>query len=231
MADNSVDSVSFQCEQRIVIQFLVKKGTPIDEIVKRLKAVFAEDTLLTSPICEWAKRFKEGRTSVDDDKRAGAPRTAVRRDNITAVDFATKEARRISVLELSSNIGVSAESRDTIIHEHLLYSKVTARWVPKMLTEQHKQARVSACQQLLDRFSAEGETFPERIVTRDETWVHHYTPETSVTFPSPRKFRVQRSAGKVMATVFWDIKGVLLLDFLERNHTVTGQHYSDQREE
>ena len=34
-----------------------------------------------------------------------------------------------------------------------------------------------------------------------------------------------------MATIFWDIKGVLLLDFLERNHTVTGQHYSDQLEE
>ena len=47
-----------------------------------------------------------------------------------------------------------------------------------------------------------------------------------VTSPSPRKFRVQHSAGKVMATVFWDIKRVLLLDFLERNHAVTGQHYS-----
>lgn len=30
---------------------------------------------------------------------------------------------------------------------------------------------------------------------------------------------------------FWDVKGVLLLDFLERNHTITGQHYSDQLEE
>src|SRR3954464_9766479 len=109
-----------------------------------------------------------------------------------------------------------------------------SRWVPKMLTEQHKQERVSACQQLLDRFSAEGEKFLERMVTGDETWVHHYTPETKrssipwkhVTSPSPRKFRVQRSASKVMATVFWDIKGVLLVNFLKRNHTVTGQHYS-----
>src|SRR3954464_12027053 len=96
-----------------------------------------------------------------------------------------------------------------------------SRWVPKMLTEQHKQERVSACQQLLDSFSAEGETFLERIVTGDETWVHHYTLETRrssmqwkhVTSPSPRKFRVQRSAGKGMATVFWGTNGVLLLDF------------------
>jgi len=178
MADNSVDSVSFQCEQRIVIKFLVKEGTPVVEIVKRLKAVFVEDTLSMSTMYEWAKRFKEGRTSLDDNKRAGAPRAAVTWDNITAVDLAIKENRRISVRELSSNIGVSAGSKDIIIHEHRLYSKVTAHWVPKMLTEQHKQAHVSACQKLVDRFSAENETFLERIVTDDETWVHHYTPET-----------------------------------------------------
>jgi len=177
MADNSVDSVSLQCKQRIVIKFLVKESTPVIEIVKRLKAVYAENTLLISTIYEWAKRFKDGRTSVDD-KRAGASRTAVTQDNITPVDLAIKENRRISVLELSSSIGVCAGSIDTIIHEHLLYSKVAARWVPKMLTKQPKQACVSACQQLLDRFNAEGETFLEHIVTGDETWVHYYTPET-----------------------------------------------------
>lgn len=42
---------------------------------------------------------------------------------------------------------------------------------------------------------------------------------------------LQRSAGKVMATVFWNTKDVVLLDFLERNHTVTGQHYLDKLEE
>lgn len=78
------------------------------------------------------------------------PRTAVTQDNIAAVDLAIKQNRRISVLELSSNVGVSVGSVDTIIHEHLLYSKVSARWVPKMLAEQHKQACFSACQQLLD---------------------------------------------------------------------------------
>ena len=57
-------------------------------------------------IYEWEKRFKEGRTAVDDDKQAGAPRTAVTRDNIAAVDLAIKQNRRISVLELSFNIDV-----------------------------------------------------------------------------------------------------------------------------
>ena len=30
------------------------------------------------------------------------------------------------------------------------------------------------------------------------------------------------SAGKVMATVFWDAKGVIMLDFLPKRSTITG---------
>ena len=32
----------------------------------------------------------------------------------------------------------------------------------------------------------------------------------------PKKFKTQPSAGKVMATVFWDAKGVIMLDFLPK---------------
>ena len=34
--------------------------------------------------------------------------------------------------------------------------------------------------------------------------------------PRPKKFKTQPSAGKVMATVFWDAKGVTMLDFLPK---------------
>ena len=34
--------------------------------------------------------------------------------------------------------------------------------------------------------------------------------------PRPKKFKTQPSAGKVMATVFWDAKGVIMLDFLPK---------------
>ena len=32
--------------------------------------------------------------------------------------------------------------------------------------------------------------------------------------PRPKKFKTQPSAGKMMTTVFWDAKGVIMLDFL-----------------
>jgi hypothetical protein len=58
-------------------------------------------------------------------------------------------------------------------------------------------------------------------VTGKKSWVHHYQPEQKCvsvqwkhpTSPSTRKFKVTLSAGKVMLTVFWDYRGVLLAHF------------------
>ena len=35
------------------------------------------------------------------------------------------------------------------------------------------------------------------------------------------------SAGKVMATVFWDAQGVIMLDFLAKKSTITGECYAN----
>jgi histone-lysine N-methyltransferase SETMAR len=78
-------------------------------------------------------------------------------------------------------------------------------------------------QQLL-RYETEGNAFLFRIVTGDESWVHHFTPESKAasmawkhtTSLVRKKFKTTPSAGKVLLTVFWNAEGVLLLDFLKR---------------
>jgi len=42
--------------------------------------------------------------------------------------------------------------------------------------------------------------------------------------PSPKKFKVQLSAGKVMACVFWDTQGVILVDFVLPGQTVNADY-------
>ena len=43
---------------------------------------------------------------------------------------------------------------------------------------------------------------------------------------SPRP-KTQPSAGKVMATVFWDAKGLIMLDILPKRSTITGVNYGN----
>jgi hypothetical protein len=42
----------------------------------------------------------------------------------------------------------------------------------------------------------------------------------------PKKTRSVPSAGKVMASVFWDAEGNLFIDYLEKGKTITGEYYS-----
>lgn len=71
------------------------------------------------------------------------------------------------------------------------------------------------------------------MVTGDETWAHLYDPETKqqsmqwhhIGSPRPKKFKSQRSAQKVLVTVFWDDGGVILVDFLEHGLTVNSERY------
>ena len=49
----------------------------------------------------------------------------------------------------------------------------------------------------------------------------------STTSPTPKKFRVEKSADKVMTPVFWDQKGLLLLEFMPQKTIITGQTYAN----
>jgi hypothetical protein len=74
-----------------------------------------------------------------------------------------------------------------------------------------------------------------RFITLDETWIHHYTPEsnqksrkwTEAGCSAPKKTRLVPSAGKVMALVFCDAEGILFIDYLEKGKTITEEYYSN----
>ena len=95
--------------------------------------------------------------------------------------------------------------------------------------------RASVCSALLKQFRSKDDDFLSRLVTVDETWVHYYEPENKAQSrqwvgpgsPRPKKLKTQPSAGKVMATVFWDAQGVIMLDFLANKSTITSTYYAN----
>ena len=51
--------------------------------------------------------------------------------------------------------------------------------------------------------------------------------ETVTLTDQPKKFKTANSVGKIMATVFWDIQEVILVDFLPRGETINSDSYID----
>ena len=130
--------------------------------------------------------------------------------------------RRILVEEIAQTLGISHGSVSTLLHDRLGMRKLTPRWVPKSLSDEQMATRASVCSALLKHLRSKDD-FLLRLVTVDETLVHYYEPENKAQWvgpgsPRPKKFKTQPSAGKVMVTVFWDAKGVIMLDFLPKNN-------------
>lgn len=157
----------------------------------------------------------------NDEARSGRP--SVSENLQEQVESELHEDRR----ELEEKLQIPKSSLHRIISD-LGYRKCSARWVPKMLTEDHKRQRIESSREVSELYAEEGAVFLDSIVTGDETWVYHFTPESKQQSmewrhsfsPQKKKFKVTQSARKIMATVFWDRKGVLLIEFMPTGTTI-----------
>ncbi|UYV77455.1 hypothetical protein LAZ67_15001060 [Cordylochernes scorpioides] len=164
--------------------------------------------------------------------RSGRPVTATDNAAVAAVRNVVEADRRVTINEimirLPPGIEIGRSSIVTIMSDVLNFRKVCARWVPRFLSDNHKQQRMEAARAFLEMHRRDGYQRFSRIVPGDESWVYHSTSETkrqSVVWKkpeesAPKKAKVTISAAKVMAIVFWDCKGVLLVDYLPPNTTV-----------
>ena len=131
--------------------------------------------------------------------------------------------RWIQVEEIVQALGISHGSVSTILHDGLGVGKLTAPWVPKSLSDEQMATGASVCSALLKHFRSKDD-FLLHLVTENKAQSHQWVGPGS---PRPKKFKTQPSAGKVMATVFWDAKGVIMLDFLPKRSSITGVYYAN----
>ncbi|GFS18263.1 histone-lysine N-methyltransferase SETMAR [Elysia marginata] len=125
----------------------------------------------------------------------------------------------MKIREIALKLKIPKSTAHEIVHDTLVYRKVSARWVPKM---DHKLQRMNEIsQRFLLRcqkdngdedtthigmgpggdFQAKNNLF-DNLITGDETWIHLNTPDIkcgSMTWKHPsfvvtKKFKVQRSA-------------------------------------
>ena len=121
-----------------------------------------------------------------------------------------RRVRRRRLAKYSQRSGHKFWAVQTILTDILGMSKVSARWVPRMLTDDQKRSPLDISRYLLSRYEDDPGDFIDRVVTQDETWVH-FDPESKIMqsmqlkhpgSTPPKKFKRVSSAGKVMASVF-----------------------------
>ena len=235
MASNAKVSFSSKVEYRAVIRYLYLKGKTGQEIHCELTNVYGSSAPSYAQVKFWVGEFKRSRTSLEYKTRSRRPSDATDEEMCNKVRDLVYSDRRIKVEGIANALHILHGSVSTTLHDCLGMHKLTACWVPKSLSNEEMATKASVYSTLLKWFMSKEDDFLSRLVTVDETWFHYYEPENkaqsrqSVGPGSPRskKFKTQPSAGKVMAAVFWDAQGVIMLDFLAKKSTIIGAYYAN----
>lgn len=220
-------------EFRVLIKHYFLRKKTIKETEAKLKKYYGDSAPSYGMVQKWFNDFRCGRTDTNDATRPGRPKEVTTPDFIDKVHDIVLADRRLKVREIAKMVGISVDRVHHILHEELRMTKLSARWVPRLLTPEQKRNRETTSEGNLKMYMRNPPEFLRRFVTVDETWIHHYTPETKEqskqwTSPgerAPKKAKTVISAGKVMATVFWDAQGIIFIDYLEKGRTITGQYY------
>jgi histone-lysine N-methyltransferase SETMAR len=213
---------------RKIINYCFLRCLSPTDALKEMCATYGLDFVSFSTVKRWYSKFKAGEYEFEDASRSGRPS----KNLDEKIEEQLELNKRATTREIAAEIRGSHET----VWRHLL--KMGKRylenvWIAHELSESNKQRRVEVCSQLLEMLTQNN--FLNQMITADEIWIYW---ENSGTFnkkswrgagdeplTSPRRSLTTK---KHMATIFWDVKGLLLMDVLPRNKTINAANYCGQ---
>lgn len=221
-------------EIRVVIKLLFGEGKKAADIKVHLDERYPGLSPSLNTIYFWIRQIKMGRIDLHNQVPGGQEITVRTPEMIAKVKEIVLQDRRLKLREIEALVYASSTTIYKILHDDLGMRKVSARWVPKLLNDAQKKFRVDCARSFIKRCGDDPDSIYQQIVTGDETMVLYFDPESKTESmewrcpnePRPIKAKVQQSRRKIMATVFWDLQGILMVDFKEEGTTVNARYYA-----
>jgi transposase len=130
------------CEMRSVIRFLNARNMKPADIHRQLCEVYGEHAMSDAVVRSWVRHFN-GRENVHDDPRSGRP-SVVNEDLVRAVEDKIQENRGFTISSRSLHSPqISRSLLHVIVSDKHRFQKLCSRWVPKMLTDEHKMIQAT----------------------------------------------------------------------------------------
>ncbi|GFR64245.1 histone-lysine N-methyltransferase SETMAR [Elysia marginata] len=117
-----------------------------------------------SRVYQWCTWFGEGPTSLNDEPKSSRPKTSTNEENTTRVDELIKRDKRMKIRQIALKLKIPKNTVHELVHDTLGYRNVSARWVPKALTEDHKLKGFEISQRLLLRCQQDNGVEIQRIL-------------------------------------------------------------------
>ena len=159
-----------------------------------ISTAFGPSCVSYDTVRRWKKKFESGVESIKNAQKSGRP----------------KGDARFKVRDIARKVGISLSSVHLILKKHLKVRKISARWVPHLLTDEQKRQRVKVAKKLLQMFPKYDKKQFANVVTGDETWVHYFEPVRKV---SNKIWATKHSKRPIIAKRSLSTKKVLYVIF------------------
>jgi transposase len=168
-----------EVEQRSWIKIEVLRGTPPIEIYDTLHGILGNICYSRRRVLKLCQEFRNGtRLETTDRQRSGRPCTATSPEMKVRLLELMDELDGARAEDLALALDISDYSVRAMLHDEG-YAFVKSRWIPHELSDEEKEQRVNTVTQHLNRHLADN-TFLDRIIAIDETWLPSYMPLTDI---------------------------------------------------
>ena len=108
----------------------------------------------------------------------GLAKDTIADENVKVVHTLVMCDMRQDLRSIPSEVCISFGAVQLILADSLAMSMVSAKWVPRMLTDDQKRTWLDISRYLLSRYEDDPGDFIKPVGTQDEIWVHHFEPES-----------------------------------------------------
>ena len=172
---------------------------------------------------------------MQDKRKFNAVKTRRTEDVVELVRADIEEDRRITIKFLARRYTMSKSTMHALVTDQLGLAKKSARWIPKLLSEEQMEERVRCSAAFLKLARNPKVKFLDSVVTMDESAVSLHTPETKrqskqwITKgqPGPLKAKVHASRDKQMIMAFFDNVGMIYYCIVPKGKPVNGDYIID----
>ena len=145
-------SVDKKDEIRAYIKARSKPGCSLKKLMTEISTAFGPSCVSYDTVRRWKKKFESGVESIKNALKSGRPKSASRKKIVSKIKEIIEGDARFTVRDIARKVGISLSTVHLILKKHLKVRKISARWVPHLLTDEQKRQRVKVAKKLLQIF-------------------------------------------------------------------------------
>ena len=173
-------SVHKKDEIRAYIKARSKLGCSLKQLMTELSSAYGPSCVSYDTVRRWKKKFESGVESIKNVPKLGRPKSASRKEIVSKTKEIIEGDARFTVHDIARKVCISVSTVHLILKKYLKVRKISARWMPHLLTDVQKRQQVKVAKKMLQMFPKYDKKQFANVVTDDETWVHYFEPVRKV---------------------------------------------------